>query len=92
MVYAVRKKAKVVSESCTFKGRSYRNYNTEQFTLNLSHQNWDNYRVLTNPNEIWSMFYNNILLSIKYMCPLKSYNVNKVKEIWVMNETLEMIN
>ena len=25
------------------------------------------------------------------MCPLKSYNIKKVKEIWVKNELLEMI-
>ena len=92
MVYVVRKKIKATNESCSFEGRSHRNYNKEQFVRNLRDQNWENYETLINPNDIWQLFYNNILLSINTMCPLKTYNIRKIKEIWVTNEILEMIN
>ena len=78
MVFAVRKKAKTIPETCKFEGRSYRNYNKEQFITNLNGQDWNNYGNLVDPNDIWQLFCNNIFRSINTMCPLKSYNVKKV--------------
>ena len=92
MVYVVRKKPKVSYVTSKFEGRSYRNYNRERFIDDLNQQDWGNYNTLDDPNEIWSKFYNNVIQSIDIMCPLKTYNIKKIKEIWVTNEMLELIH
>ena len=90
-VMVTRKKAYVKTAKIDFSGRSYRNYNKEDFQDNLSNANWDDFYTLANPNILWPYFKKVILDTISPMCPLKKFKVFEAKEPWITNEALEAI-
>ena len=80
MVYVVCKKTKTVPVTSRFTGSSYRNYNKDQFIHNLDLQDLKKFMLIIDPNDFWQKNYDNILLSINTLCPLKTFNIKKVKE------------
>ena len=74
-----------------FWGRSYRNYNKEQFQNKLKEHNWDTLLNNECPNAIWSNLIETIELYLNEQCALKKFNISKVKEPWITPELLEFI-
>ena len=90
-VLITRKKLYSKPAKINFTGRSYRNYNKEDFQERLGNANWVNYYALTNPNALWYYLKKIILDTIDPMCPLKKFRVPEAKEPWITNEALEAI-
>ena len=91
MIYIIHKKKKTVPISAEFFGRSYRNYNCEQFVNNLNQQDWTEFNSATDPNLLWNIFYSHTTISIEQMCPLKNFKIKKFKDMWISDEILELI-
>ena len=76
MVLATKgKKIKIKHEKVSFIGRSYKNYNKENFTQNLLNQNWLIFDTETNPEILWNTMVDNITKCIDHLCPLKKFRV-----------------
>ena len=90
-VMVTRKKVALKKEKVEFKGRSYRNYNRENFQGNLENINWDGFYEERDPNRLWELMEGNILKVIDEMCPIKSFKVAKFREPWITNESIEAI-
>ena len=89
LVHCNRKLAKFTKTKCNFMGRSYRNYNKNDFQQNIREANWeefDNCRTVTNK---WEIFENIIRENINKMCPIKNFKIKQKKEPWITNELIE---
>ena len=91
LVYVIRKKTKYVYKKLSFKGRSYRNYDKQNFQNKLSLHNWN--ELLNNqcPNDVWDQIVRVISGCIDPLCPLKNFKIKNTKEPWVTPELLEFI-
>ena len=92
MIYVIRKKNKALNVKLSFKGRSYRQYDREQFQENLANRNWDLFYGSNDVDQAWAYLLNSILEEIELMCPLKNIKIKKQKDPWITNEILELIN
>ena len=90
-VRVTRKKIAIKKEKVEFQGRSYRNYDREEFQRTLSNKSWDNFFDERDPNLLWEIMQSRMLEEIDRMCPIKVFKVNKAREPWVTNEALEAI-
>ena len=72
-------------------GRSYRNYNRENFQKNIRDSNWVNFDESATVTGKWEIFENIIRENIDIMCPLKNFKIKQKKEPWITNELLELI-
>ena len=52
LIFVIRKKSKNVSSKMNFKGRSYRNYDVNNFEMDLNRKDWDRYDNIEDPNEM----------------------------------------
>ena len=86
-----RKKIHIKHDKVEFRGRSYRNYNKDEFQRLLREENWDMLFTLDDPDKQWEFMYGTIVDLIDVMCPTKSFKVNAKKEPWITNEALEAI-
>ena len=91
MVLATRKKIKITKTKCRFTGRSYRNYNKEEFQRKIQEADWSNYinqiTVSNKWKEMLAIFYD----CIDEMCPTKTFNIKQEKEPWITPQLLELI-
>ena len=90
LIVTTRKKAKVKKQKCTFTGRSYRNYNKQDFQTKVLNADWSAYN---NENTVTGRWKE--LLQIKYssidtMCPVKVFCVKQEKEQWITPPLLEL--
>ena len=91
MVVFTRKKVKTKFEKIAFTGRSYKNYDKNNFTERLLNQNWECFETETNPETLWNKMAENITLCIEKICPLKKFRVRSSDKPWFTNELLEQI-
>ena len=91
LVYVIRKKAKSTDKNILFWGRSYRNYDCNEFTNTLKNHEWFNVLNTECPNDMWKKIYETILYYTDLQCPLKEFKIKKVKDLWVTPELLEFI-
>ena len=92
MVYIIRKKDKSPDSSTSFKGRSYRDYDTASFQDSLQNRNWNDFYEKDDVNQAWAIMKESIILEIDEMCPLKTIKIKKQKDPWVSNDLLELIH
>ena len=91
LVLTTRKKIKIKKNKCTFTGRSYRNYNKNDFQNDIINADWasfDNDHTVTGK---WKEMLGIILKSIDIMCPVKVFRVKQEKEQWITPPLLELI-
>ena len=91
MILVTRKKAKICKEKCTFVGRSYRNYNINNFQASIINADWTDYRNERSVEGKWKQFVEIIRNVIDVSCPLKSFNIKQVKEPWITPPLIELI-
>ena len=92
LVYVIWKKDKPTKVQLSFRGRSYRHYDREQFQDNLANLDWQSLYVCNDIDQAWNIMLEKIRYEIELMCPLKNIKINKQKDPWITNEILELIN
>ena len=60
-IFITKKKQKQKSEKITFEGRSYKNYNKEQFQYDLQLINWNDFFETQDPEIAWSFLIGKII-------------------------------
>ena len=90
-VLVTRKKVTVPKEKVDFRGRSYRNYNREDFQNRLTNLDWGHFFDIRDPGVLWEIMEGRIEREIERMCPMKSFRVARKREMWITNEALEAI-
>ena len=63
-IFVNNKKIRKNYQKIEFIGRSYTNYNKEDFQDNLRMYNWNPFFVLDDPNECWSILFNRIISTL----------------------------
>ena len=82
---------KIKKKKCDFTGRSYRNYNKENFQVNLQNQSWEDFDNATSVTEKWKIILDKITLEIDRVCPLRNFKIKQEKEIWITPDLIELI-
>ena len=91
MIILTRKKAKVIKQKCEFTGRSYRNYNKDNFQDRIKNTNWEFLENEPDVNIQWQLFEENISTILDEMCPQKTFRIKQVKQPWITPRLLELI-
>ena len=90
-MFILRKKIKMRSPRCVFKGRTYRGYNKEVLLNRLSQYPLDEFYRLEDVNDCWNIFIDRITEILNDICPVKSFSFNKEKQPWINQELLTQI-
>ena len=90
-IFINRKKAMNKYQKIEFTGRSYKNYSKEDFQDNLRMYDWNNFFVMENPDECWSILYDRIISTLDDMCPEKTFRISSYKEPWMNKDIMELI-
>ena len=90
-IHITRKHCQKPKSKLDFSGRSYKNYDHARFCDMLSRINWDELYQCNDVNIAWNIVLSNITTVVDIMCRLKMYKVAQAKELWITNETLELI-
>ena len=93
MILLTRKKAKFLKHKCEFIGRSYRNYNRNDFQNRIRTSNWDflDDGMNIDIDRQWNLFEQNISIVLDEMCPKKTFRIKQVKQPWITPRLLELI-
>ena len=91
LVFFIKKKVKDIPIKTTFRGRSYRNYDSQNFIDLLGNCDWEHFLRSEDPNIMWELLLGNIKMSIDQLCPPKDFKIKKFKEPWISRELLELI-
>ena len=71
-------------------GRSYVNYNYEEFKQALLAANWNEYYQIQNPNLAWDFILDVITLEMDRQCPKKPIKIRIHEDPWITNEMREL--
>ena len=91
MVFISKKRRKDPKIQTSFRGRSYRYDNKNDFQQSLVNLDWSDYFSSTSSDEAWELLEKKIKLVLDRSCPIRNFRINKVKENWLPNEVLEQI-
>ena len=91
LVFVTKKKLKNTKCSTSFTGRSYRNYNKEEFCDLLIDRDWTDFFRIQDPDRAWSYLEKIIADVLDYMCPIKDIKIKQTKEPWMSNDIIELI-
>ena len=91
MISLTRKHLSKPTISDSFLGRTYTNYNKENYQTILNNQNWETFYKCGNPSQAWSILSNIILSVIDNICPQKMFNIKKITDPWITDEILEVL-
>ena len=90
-IFVVHKKARDTRTSAKFEGRSYRNFNRENFKEKLGNLDWSEFYKITNPSTAWEFIYENITKILDGMCPVRTLNIKNYRPDWMSKELIEQI-
>ena len=91
MILLTRKRLSKPKKKCSFKGRSYRNYDKDIFQNNIRNSDWTKFNVLNTAEGKWKEFENITRSCIELMCPIKQFKVKQEKEPWITPQLIELI-
>ena len=91
MIFVTRKHIKCQNTPTTFTGRSYMNFDVQNFENMLLELDWNEFFNNRDVNECWKLIKNNILTTINQICPEKTFKIKKLKDPWISQEILEGI-
>ena len=91
-IFVNRKHIPKPIKSTTFRGRTYRNFNKENFCNSLRVRNWDEVLHENNPNKAWLSLISTVEKELDSTCPIRDIRIKKLKDDWVDNELLERIH
>ena len=90
-IFVTKKKNKMKTDKISFTGRSYRNYNAEEFQNTLKKEIWEELYGLDDPNIAWEFLIKKIIKCLDRLCPKKKFNIKKYKENWMNRDIMELI-
>ena len=90
-IYVVHKKSRDVRGSAEFMGRSYRNYNRQNFKDKLQELEWVDYFKINDPEEAWEFIKGRVDKILDDICPLRSFHIKNYRPDWMTNELIEQI-
>ena len=70
-IFVTRKKERAITRTAKFRGRSYVQYNKEEFQANLLQKDWGKFYRQIDPNKAWEIMKLYIEETIEGMCPQK---------------------
>ena len=91
LVFVTKKKATITREQIDFYGRSYKNYDKNDFQLHLINHNWETFWGFDDPTHCWEYITTLIESYMNVSCPIKRRRVKNSSEPWLNNEILEAI-
>lgn len=89
-IYIVVKKEKETYHKAKFIGRSYANFNKEEFQAELMSTNWGRLYGTLDVNDAWEFIYNQILLIADRICPMKEFIIRRDHPQWFNHEIIEL--
>ena len=90
-IYVVKKKKRDSRPKVEFRGRSYRNYNGEEYKRKLLECDWESFYAIDEPNAAWEYMLDQFTPLVNEMCPIRDYSIKNYRPDWVTNELLEQI-
>ena len=90
-IYLVHKKARDKRDSVEFKGRSYRNFDKEDFQKLLGQMNWAEFYNMDDPARAWEFILKQVTSILDEMCPVKSFRIKNYRPEWMSDELIEQI-
>ena len=91
LVYVTKCKLKKPVVKTSFMGRSYKNFDENNFRDLLLNNNWAAFDNEGNVDRAWQIMLNYIRRAIDTLCPIKMFKINKLKDVWITDEILELI-
>ena len=91
LILITRKKGPTIRERDAFFGRSYRNFDIENFKRLLSDHDWNELNNMNSPDLKWAYFHSVINGILDNLCPIKKFKISKVKQPWITPHLLELI-
>ena len=89
-IFALRKRNRMEKHNVTSRGRSYRNYEPEQFKHNLRSKDWTEFWNCHDANRCWEIMYEYTKDQINLVCPEKNFKFSDTKPPWYNNELIEL--
>ena len=90
-IFITKKKQITRSNKMKFYGRSYKNYNAEDFKEMVQKLDWEDLFNFDDPNKAWEFCIGKITDCIESICPLKEFSINEYKENWMNRGLMELI-
>ena len=91
LVCVVRKKLKIQYNLINTFGRSYKNYNVENFQQLLIDHDWTGLEEINNPNDYCEILLQGITEEINKLCPLKKMILKDYGDPWITREIVEVL-
>ena len=91
MIYMTRKHTPITKTKLSFKGRSYFNYNKENFVTGLKNSNWDRFWESNDAEEAWNIFTDQISYLLDFTCPIKEFNFKQKMAPWLDRNLISLI-
>ena len=91
-IFIIKKKEKNRGKmDLSFDGRSYRHYNKQVFSDNISSKNWTSFYDAPTPSEAWKEMLYIITAEADKQCPVKHFKIRNSKPCWLTNELIEQM-
>ena len=91
-IFIIKKKEKNRGKmDLSFDGRSYRHYNKQVFSDNISSKNWTSFYDAPTPSEVWKEMLYIITAEADKQCPVKHFKIRNSKPCWLTNELIEQM-
>ena len=88
-VFIKIKKTKCVPEKVEFRGRSYRQFDANNFIHSLNNKNWNIFNASADADIKWDNLYQNILETLDQQIPVKTFIFPKSKPEWLVGDLVE---
>ena len=88
LLYCTTKKVKVSRSSVDFHGRSFRNYDKDQFIREFENCNWTEFDQCNDVEILWNIYENNIRTILDDMCPFKKFKIAKNRDPWISDDLI----
>ena len=90
-IYLIHKKGRDTRESVKFKGRSYRDFDSTIFNEKLESCKWEDFYLISNPEEAWEFILSSINAVLEEMCPIRTFHIKNYRPDWMTKELIEQI-
>ena len=91
-IYVVHKKGRDGRESVKFRGRSYRDFDKEEFGNRLRNvADWGDLCKMSDPNCAWDFMLRHITTILDELCPIKTFHIKNYRPDWMTDELIEQI-
>ena len=89
IIYGIKKFPSLKGEQRFIAFRDFKNFNLENYLLDISEMNLANFEPCTDPNQMWYMWKSKFTEFIDVHAPLKTRKVGKKVQPWITKEILD---